>query len=122
MTRFIKVLPVIAGAVAGAIVALVIASGSTTKTVIEQVASPSTNSIPTSNSKTTSGLSVNQIYKMDSPGVVDITATSQQQGSSNGFFNTPSQTTQDEGAGVVYNKQGDILTDEHVVPTPAACG
>ena len=76
MTRFIKVLPVIAGAVAGAIIALLIASGSTTKTVIEQVASPSTNSIPTSNSKTTGGLSVNQIYKTDSPGVVDITATS----------------------------------------------
>jgi S1-C subfamily serine protease len=115
MTRFIKVLPVIAGAVAGAIIALLIASGGTTKTVIEQVASPTTSSIPTSNSKTTAGLSVNQIYKMDSPGVVDITATSVQQGSNNGFFNTPSQSTQDEGAGVVYNKQGDILTDEHVV-------
>ena len=47
--------------------------------------------------------------------MVDITATSTQQGNSNGFFSTPSQTTQDEGAGVVYNKQGDILTDEHVV-------
>jgi len=115
MTRFFKVLPVIAGAVAGAVIALLIASGGTTKTVIEQVASPSTNSIPTSNSKTTGGLSVNQIYKLASPGVVDITATSTQQGSNNGFFNTPSQTTQDEGAGVVYNKQGDILTDEHVV-------
>ncbi len=115
MTRFIKVLPVIAGAVAGAVIALLISSGSTTQTVIEQVASPSTNSIPTSNSKTTGGLSVNQIYKTDSPGVVDITSTATQQGNSNGFFSTPSQTTQDEGAGVVYNKQGDILTDEHVV-------
>jgi S1-C subfamily serine protease len=115
MTRFFKVLPVIAGAVAGAVIALLIASGGTNKTVIEQVAAPNTNSIPTSNTKTTGGLSVNQIYKMDSPGVVDITATSTQQGSNNGFFNTPSQTTQDEGAGVVYNKQGDILTDEHVV-------
>ena len=27
----------------------------------------------------------------------------------------PSQTTESEGAGVVFNKQGDILTDEHVV-------
>ena len=47
--------------------------------------------------------------------MVDITSTSTQQGSNNGFFSTPSQTSQDEGAGVVYDKQGDILTDEHVV-------
>src|SRR5579871_892877 len=100
MTRFFKVLPVIAGAVAGAVIALLIASGGTNKTVIEQVASPSTNSIPTSVSKTTGGLTVNQIYKMASPGVVDITATSTQQGSANSFFNNSSQTTEDEGAGV----------------------
>lgn len=115
MTRLLKVLPVIAGAVAGAVVALLIANGGTTKTVIEPVASPSTSSVPTASSKTTTGLSVNQIYKMDSPGVVDIVVKSVQQGSNNGFFSTPSQTTQDEGAGVVYDKRGDILTDEHVV-------
>jgi putative serine protease PepD len=117
MSRLMKVLPVIAGAVAGAVIALLVANGGTNKTVIERVSSPasSTSSVPTSESKTTSGLSVNDIYKMDSPGVVDITSTSTQQGSNNGFFSTPSQTSQDEGAGVVYNKQGDILTDEHVV-------
>ena len=116
MTRFIKALPVLAGAVAGAVVALLIANGgSSTKTVIEQMPSASSNSVPTAATKTTSGLTVNQIYKMDSPGVVDIIVKSVQQGSNNGFFSTPSQTTQDEGAGVVYDKQGDILTDEHVV-------
>ena len=115
MPRLMKTLPVIAGAVAGAVIALLVSSGSTSRTVIEQVSAPSNKAIPTSNSKVTTGLSVNQIYKMDSPGVVDITATDTQQGSSNGFFSTPSQTTQDEGAGVVFNKQGDILTDEHVV-------
>jgi S1-C subfamily serine protease len=111
-----KVLPVIAGAVAGAVIALIVANGGTNKTVIEELGgSSSANAIPTSNSKTTTGLSVNQIYKMDSPGVVDIVVKSVQQGSNNGFFSTPSQTSQDEGAGVVYDKQGDILTDEHVV-------
>ncbi|MGH2860802.1 MAG: S1C family serine protease [Solirubrobacteraceae bacterium] len=110
-----KVLPVIAGAVAGAVIALLVSNGGTNKTVIEQVGSSGSSSIPTANSTTTSGLSVNQIYKMDSPGVVDIVVKSVQQGSNNGFFSTPSQTTQDEGAGVVYDKQGDILTDEHVV-------
>jgi putative serine protease PepD len=117
MSRLMKVLPVISGAVAGAVIALLVANGGTNKTVIERVSTPSasTSSIPTANSKTTSGLSVNEIYKMDSPGVVDITSTSVQRGSNNGFFSTPSQSTQDEGAGVVYDKQGDILTDEHVV-------
>ena len=32
----------------------------------------------------------------------------------NGFFGS-SQQTQGEGAGVVYDTKGDILTDEHVV-------
>jgi len=116
MSRLMKVLPVIAGAVAGAVVALLVANGGTNKTVIEELGGSSgANAVPTSNSKTTTGLSINQIYKMDSPGVVDIVVKSVQQGSNNGFFSTPSQTSQDEGSGVVYDKQGDILTDEHVV-------
>lgn len=116
MSRLMKVLPVIAGAVAGAVIALLVSNGGTNKTVIEQLGgSSSATAVPTSNSRTTTGLSVNQIYKIDSPGVVDIVVKSVQQGSSNGFFSTPSQTTSDEGAGVVYDKQGDILTDEHVV-------
>ncbi len=115
MTRLMKSMPVIAGAVAGAIVALLIASGGTTKTVTDTIVSPTSAAVPASTSKTTGGLTVNQIYKKDSPGVVDITTTSVQQGSSNGFFSQPSQTTESEGAGVVFDKQGDIVTDEHVV-------
>jgi len=115
MTRLMKSMPVIAGAVAGAIVALLIASGGTTKTVTDTIVSQSSAAVPASTSKTTGGLAVNQIYKKDSPGVVDITTTSVQQGSSNGFFSQPSQKTESEGAGVVFDKQGDIVTDEHVV-------
>ena len=79
----------IAGAVAGAVVALLIASGSTTKTVTDQVVPlrARTRSPPRS-ARPPSGLTVNQIYKTDSPGVVDITVTSMQQGNSNGFFST----------------------------------
>ncbi len=117
MNSLTKILLVVSGALAGAVIALAISSGGGgTKTVVEQVSSPGANSVPTAASKTTSsGLSVNAIYKMDSPGVVEIVATDVQKGTSNGFFSTPSTTTQDLGAGVVYNKQGDILTDEHVV-------
>jgi putative serine protease PepD len=60
---------------------------------------------------------VNQIYRQASPGVVDITVT--QQSSGLGGFQLPGfgggQQTQGEGAGVVYDSKGDILTDEHVV-------
>jgi putative serine protease PepD len=46
-------------------------------------------------------LSASQIYSLDSPGVVSITATSSE-GS-------------DEGTGIVLNRQGLILTNDHVV-------
>jgi putative serine protease PepD len=113
MTRLMKILPVIAGAVAGAIVALLIAGGGNgTKTVTDEIVSQAARSIPASNT-TTGAMTVNQIYKQDSPGVVDILVKSVQ--SSNGFFGTQQQKSEDEGAGVVFDKQGDILTDEHVV-------
>jgi S1-C subfamily serine protease len=59
-------------------------------------------------------LSINQIYRRDAPGVVDITVVSQSKGGGFGMFGG-SQRTEGEGAGVVYDKNGDILTDEHVV-------
>jgi putative serine protease PepD len=115
-----RVLPIVGGAIAGGVIALVIASSSstthsvTTTTVVQQ-SSAGTPSQPTS-FKSGTGLSINQIYKTASPGVVDIfvTATSSNQGF--GFFGGQGQQqTQGEGAGVVYDTNGDILTDEHVV-------
>ncbi len=64
-------------------------------------------------------MSINQIYKSASPGVVDIVVTSQSQSPGFGFFGGGgggvAQQTEGEGAGVVYDTKGDILTDEHVV-------
>jgi S1-C subfamily serine protease len=63
-----------------------------------------------------SGLSINQIYQQDGPGVVDILVKSKSSGgSSNSLFGGGSQTEEGEGAGVVYDSQGYILTDEHVI-------
>ena len=108
--------PALAGAAAGAIVAVVIASGSggSTKTVTTVVSSnqSASASVPSTLSST-HGLTINQIYRLASPGVVDITVTSQQ--SSSGFFGNTTQQVEGEGAGVVYDKRGDIITDEHVV-------
>ena len=108
-------LPALLGAAAGAVVAVVIASGSggSTKTVttIVTAGQSASTSVPSALGATR-GMNINQIYRADSPGVVDITVTSQQ---SSNLFGGNSQETEGEGAGVVYDKQGDIITDEHVV-------
>jgi len=112
--------PTAAGAVAGAVVALIIASGSSgsTNTVTDVVAStsPANTSVPTAFAKI-SGDTINDIYRRDSPGVVDITVTTETTGSGlGGFFGGGGkQESEDEGAGVVFDKKGDIITDEHVV-------
>jgi len=119
MKSFSRWIPIIGGAVAGGVIALVIASGSNstrsvTTTVIQQ---GSAQSEPTA-IRSTGGMTINQIYKSASPGVVDILVTSQSQSPSLGFFGGGGGTAQKsvgEGAGVVYNSSGDILTDEHVV-------
>ena len=108
------ILTVLCGAGAGAIVALVLSRGATTKTVTDLVSSPGV-PVPAALTKS-GGMSINAIYKQDSPGVVDIDVTSVSSGSNGfGFFPAPAQKSQDEGAGVVFDKQGDIITDEHVV-------
>jgi 2-alkenal reductase len=62
----------------------------------------------TSVSTTSSGRTVADIYKAESPGVVQIIATS-----SGGSFGSQGQSA--EGTGFVIDKAGDILTNEHVV-------
>jgi putative serine protease PepD len=116
-------IPVIGGAIAGGVIALIIASGTTgntTTTVYQPSGATGTSASSTSEPasiKSTGGMTINQIYRAASPGVVDILVTSQSQNPSLGFFGGGggNQTQQGEGAGVVYNKQGYILTDEHVV-------
>jgi S1-C subfamily serine protease len=117
-------IPVIGGAIAGGVIALIIASGSTgtttTTTVVQSSPSGSTGTSASATSepasiKSTGGMTINQIYRSASPGVVDILVKSQSQNPGFGFFGGSGQTQEGEGSGVVYNKQGYILTDEHVV-------
>ena len=115
MKTLTRVLPVIGGAIAGGAIALAVAGGGTTShsttTTVVQTSSPS--NLPTSFSNT-SPRTINQIYKAVGPGVVDIT-TSSTQNTSGVFGFGQQQQTQGEGAGVVFDKKGDILTDQHVV-------
>jgi putative serine protease PepD len=121
MRKLSRWLPVIGGAIAGGIIALVIASSgnhSSTKSVTTTVVqSGSATSEPTSFARSgSSGMSINQIYQQDGPGVVDILVKSKSSGaSSNSLFGGGSPYEEGEGAGVVYNDQGYILTDEHVI-------
>jgi putative serine protease PepD len=129
MRKLSRWIPIIGGAVAGGIIALVIAGNShTTKsitTTVVQQASP--RSEPTSFANTSgAGESINQIYKSDAPGVVDIRVIDKQSSSGNSLGNLfggggsgGQQEEGGEGAGVVYDSNGDILTDEHVVANAA---
>ncbi len=123
MSRISRLIPIIGGAVAGGVIALAVASGSSTtthSTTTTVIAQQGASTIPTSLARTSTssgGMTVNQIYRQDSPGVVDILVT-QQSGSGTGplgFGGGGQSTQQGEGAGVVYDTKGDILTDEHVV-------
>ena len=83
-------------------------SGTKTSTIVASVPAQST-------AKTTaSPISLTQLYKDASPGVVDITVNSTQS-SDNGFFGPQQQQTQAEGSGFVYDAKGDIITNAHVV-------
>lgn len=120
MSSFSRWIPIIGGAVAGGVIALIISggSGSNSRSVTTTVTRSQQAALPASFSKQ-SGMSINQIYRSASPGVVDIIVTAQSQSPGFGFFGGggggSTQKTQGEGAGVVYNTRGDILTDEHVV-------
>jgi putative serine protease PepD len=60
----------------------------------------------------TSGLSINAIYQRTYQGVVDITVATSQ-----GFspFGGGGGSSQAEGSGFVYDKRGNIITNQHVV-------
>jgi S1-C subfamily serine protease len=86
-----------------------------TETTIEQVAAPSPAASSTP-ADTGGALSVEQIYKRDAPGVVEITATSVVNVPSDpfGFFSSP-QTQESLGSGFVIDKAGHIVTNDHVI-------
>jgi S1-C subfamily serine protease len=115
MSRLSRLVPIIGGAIAGGVIALVVASGSSgTHTVTTTVAQPRNAAVPTSLS-TARGLSINQIYRAASSGVVDITVSTTEQSGGGFFGGGGQQQATGEGAGVVYDTKGNILTDEHVV-------
>jgi putative serine protease PepD len=59
-----------------------------------------------------SALSVNEVYRKVRTGVVEVIST---QGASNTPFPQGQQESQAQGSGFVYDSQGHIITNEHVV-------
>ena len=99
-----------AGAGAGSYAAFGGQSGKTTTIVQQAVAQGS----PAAATKT---MSVNGVYQADRNGVVEVTTTTTSAGSNN---NAPfpfggSQSSQAQGSGFVYDSDGHIITNNHVV-------
>jgi len=97
----------IAGAGAGAGAGLYAAFAPATKTVV-QTTTAVAGSQPVS---ATNGLSINAIYQRTYQGVVDLTVETD----GGGFSPFGRGGGQSEGSGFVYDKQGDIITNQHVV-------
>ena len=100
----------IAGVGAGAGAGLYAAFAPATNTVVSTTTtSADANAQPVS---ATSGLSINAIYQRTYQGVVDLTVTT---GGSFAPFGGGGGGGQAEGSGFVYDKQGDIITNQHVI-------
>jgi putative serine protease PepD len=98
---------VLAAGGAGAAVYAALSPGRT-QTVVRQVTVG--DSQPAAKTET---LSVNSIYRRAYQGVVELTVTSES--SSPGTFGGGSQTQKAQGSGFVYDANGDIVTNQHVV-------
>jgi S1-C subfamily serine protease len=103
----------IGGLIVGVVV-LVAGVGTNTKTVTQPqqatLAAPSNAS-----DKSSQGLTPNQIYKQDAPGVVYVRSTIVQQSQSPFNLFPQQQQGQATGSGIVIDKKGTILTNWHVV-------
>ena len=102
------------GVGAGVVVALSHGGGSGSPAAASSTATDTTTVVQQSNSSTVANgqLTIAQIAKQDSPSVVEIDSTTS---SGSSFFGGGSSEATAEGSGFVYDRNGDIVTNEHVV-------
>jgi putative serine protease PepD len=108
LTLAIVLAAAVAGGIVGAAVGLAIDgdSAASTATTVE-TASPITTS--------RTGLTPEQIYRRDAPGVVVITDTQTEQVPATAFSPSRAQQVEALGSGFVIDKKGDLVTNDHVV-------
>src|SRR3954468_11441107 len=109
---------VLAAGLGGAVAAVVVATTvpSKTTTVVREVVGSGTGVSSTSSSTTSSskaGTGVNAVYRSASPGVVEIVVTTG--GGSTDFPFGQGQESKAQGSGWVYDTDGHIITNHHVV-------
>jgi S1-C subfamily serine protease len=110
-------LSVLLAGVLGAGIALAVVAGlgdlGRTKTVITASESPPTTSVVSTSGK---ALTIPEIYERTAPGVVQVTSTQIVSGQQlDPFFPAPTQKATALGSGFVIDKQGDIVTNYHVI-------
>jgi putative serine protease PepD len=105
-----------AGVGAGTYAAVGGSSKSSTQVVTSTVTTPAASPATLTSQQTP--MSVAEIAKRDSASVVQITVTTG--GSSGGVFGQGGGSQQAQGSGFVYDTQGDIVTDQHVVDGASA--
>jgi S1-C subfamily serine protease len=77
---------------------------------------PTTSQAPATSTGAKTGLTAEQIYRRDAPGVVQITATSVTQVADPfNFLPSTPQASQSQGSGFVIDKAGHIVTNYHVI-------
>jgi putative serine protease PepD len=110
-----RFLPLITAALAGAVIGLALSQGGSTRTVTTTTVIPqSAHAGQPASFSSSKAYTIHQLFEMDDPGVVDINTQSVQ--NTGGLFNFGGQQqVQGEGAGVVFDNKGDIITDEHVI-------
>jgi S1-C subfamily serine protease len=86
-------------------------------TTIKEVSTPAATSTVSQRPAASKGLSAEQIYQEDGPGVVQITATSVTPAQTDPFnlFPTAPQESQSLGSGFVIDRAGHIVTNYHVI-------
>jgi putative serine protease PepD len=99
------------GAGAGAGIYAGVSGGGSPSTATHVIASVPAQ--PAATTATTTSLT--QIYKNDAPGVVDIVVTTSGTSDTSPFGGPSGGSSQAEGSGFVYDADGDIITNAHVV-------